>query len=643
MSSSSLFAILNIGTRGMSAQQGAIDVTSHNIANANTDGYSRQRAIIETTRPFGMPSLNSAAEPGQLGTGSQIASIQRVRDTFLDYQVRVETSTQGQYTARDTYLGNVESIFNEPSDNGISSLIGSFFNSWQTLANDAQSSNSRTIVVQQASALSDELNHTATQLANLKQNAQSNIKDDVFQINDILNQIDKLNQQIITVNVSGKTPNDLMDKRDQLLDSLSSKFNINIDKKNFDGTNVSPVDTAAGFDSTMVKSVNNTDVKRLSYVDNITKNTDGTYNITYYTLGDESSSANARTLSNVSLSASEYKQLDENRVLWSDKDGVAVDASGNELVDNPSAPSPQFTLSNLQLFTPSDGELKGYMSVQSDIDSYMGQLDNLAKTLAFSVNAVLSGVTGSGATTRLDSNGNPVAIQTTDYMPFFVNGDVANSNYTIEGSKNVLYDSSDPTTLAKLNNVLNSESNITAANISVNKQLVDDVMQIKTRLNDDEFATEGQNNLDGANDGKRAMAVAQLRNSLMMIQNINTSGAAGITSRADLFDAAKGGNSITVNSLGVSFTSNSGGTSMDNYFKDLIDKLGVQESQAKRVVTNQNTLLASFQQSRESNSGVSIDEEMANLIQYQHAYQANAKVISTVDDLLDVVVNGLKK
>jgi flagellar hook-associated protein 1 FlgK len=82
---------------------------------------------------------------------------------------------------------------------------------------------------------------------------------------------------------------------------------------------------------------------------------------------------------------------------------------------------------------------------------------------------------------------------------------------------------------------------------------------------------------------------------------------------------------------------------MDSFYKDTIDKLGIQSQEAQRMVTNQEALLENFQTSKASVSGVSLDEEMSNLIQYQHAYQANAKVISTIDDLLDVVINGLKK
>ncbi len=125
---SGLFSTFNVATRGMSAQQKAIDVTSHNIANANTEGYSRQRATMETTRPFGMPTMNNAIGPGQLGTGVQISTITRIRDSFLDYQVRTENGTKGLYEGREKFLTEIESIMNEPSDTGISTLVERFLN-----------------------------------------------------------------------------------------------------------------------------------------------------------------------------------------------------------------------------------------------------------------------------------------------------------------------------------------------------------------------------------------------------------------------------------------------------------------------------------------------------------------------------------
>jgi flagellar hook-associated protein 1 FlgK len=606
---SGLFSIFNIANRGMSTQQKAINVTSHNIANANTEGYSRQRAIIETTRPFGMPSLNNAAGPGQLGTGAQVSAIQRVRDSFLDYQVRTETSTYGEFSARDKFLSEIEGIFNEPSDTGISTLVGKFFDSWQSLAGNSQSSNSRTIVVQQAAALADSLNHTANQLQKLKENTQSVIKDTVFEVNDVLNQIDQLNQQIIGVKVAGEMPNDLMDRRDQLLDILSSKFNITIDKKNFEGYEVKAEDLISGNkadNSSLIKSENNKDVRRLSYIDSIVKNTDGTYNITYYKLGDKTTSLNAQTLTGVSLTDAQYKEVDECRVIWADAEGKAVTAGGTEF-------------SNMVLFKPSGGELKGYMSVQQDIDNYVDQLNKVAKVLAFSVNALHSGIEDTSVDTGK-----------LDYTPFFVNSVEANKTYP-----------STATLEEKLRALMDAESDITAANISVNKQLIDNVMLIKTKLNDDKYNYATDNTEDGATDNARALAIAQLRDKLMQIQNVGVAG--GINSREDMFNPLKSGNDIQKTGNSVTFVSDSKGMKIDNYFKDVIDRLGVQGAEAKRMVKNQESLLSSFQQTRESISGVSIDEEMANLIQYQHAYQANAKIISTVDELLDVVINGLKR
>lgn len=646
---SGLFATFNVAKRGMFTQQKAIDVTSHNIANANTDGYSRQTAIIQTTTPFGMPSLNNSVGPGQLGTGSEVASIERVRDAFLDYQVRNETSTYGTYTARDKFLSEIENIFNEPSDTGLSTLIGKFFDGWQQLSKQPQSSNARTVVAQQSEALANELNHTYSQLKSLKENTQMVIKDTVSDTNDILNQLDQLNQQIIGVKVAGQEPNDLMDKRDLLLDKLSSKLNISIDKKNFDGINLQqyvntadtdattpPADTADRTKSAyLLKAAPNDPVSRFSYIKDVTDdtatNTTGPYTLTltYYKKGDTTSQANMQTIQIKNIQTKDDLQkikgkIDECRVIWADRDGVAIDSNGKEVVDGTSIDASNWEQS-VKLFKPSSGEFKGYMSVQTDIDGYMDQLNKLAKALAFSVNALHSGQTSSNVPTST----NPVD---GDYVPFFVNGSAA--NYTTTNGKSVLYDAStgDTTNLKK---ALDGESDITAENISVNKQILEDVMQIKTRTNDDKYATESQNIQDGDTDGSRALSIAQLRQTLIKVQYMGDT----VKTRADLFDASKGGNTLN----GLVFKDNGEGMTIDNYFKDTVDKLGIQEQEATRIVNNQETLLAGFQESRDSTSGVSLDEEMANLVQFQHAYQANAKIISTVDELLDVVINGLKK
>jgi flagellar hook-associated protein 1 len=577
---SGLFSTFNVAKRGMYVQQKSIDVTSHNIANANTDGYSRQRAKIETTRPFGMESINSVSEPGQLGTGAQISAIERVRDSFLDYQVRTENSIMGQFSARDKFLSEVEAIFNEPSDTGISTMIGKFYDSWQQLSKQPQSSNARTVVAQQSAALADELNHTYNQLSKLKENAQAAINSTVFEINNILNQVKGLSEQISRVKIAGNMPNDLMDKRDLLLDQLSSKFNINIDKRNLEAVDVKSSDLTGTPDFNFVSAITDGKEKRLSYINSIEKTGTGfptDITITYSKLGDMSSGAEQATIKIIGVTEEQFKQIDQGRVLWANTAGEAVDGSGTPIPDNA-----VLTFDNINLFKPSNGELKGYMSIQTDVDEYIGQLNNLAKAVAFTTNAIHTGNEAAEA----------------GEVPFFINGE-------------------DRT----------KEEEITAANIAVNRAILDDVMKINA----------GESPQSGETDGSRALAIAQLRNVSIRIQDMNTK----IVSRADLFDDSKGGSKLQNNGLEIAGSVK--GMKIDNYFKDTIDRLGVQSQEAKRMVRNQEALLGSLEESRLSVSGVSLDEEMANLIQFQHAYSANAKVISTIDELLEVVINGLKR
>ncbi len=648
---SGLFGTLNISKSGMFTQQRCIDVTSHNIANANTDGYSRQRAELETTRPFPMPSMNNAVGPGQMGTGVTVTTVDRIRDSFLDYQIRVEKGVDGQYKGRDKFLSQIENIMNEPSDTGISKDIGNFFDSWNTLGTSAKESNARSIVAQNSLTLVTDLNHSYGELEKLKENTQTVIKDDVFDINSKLDQINKLNQEIMQVKVAGNSPNDLMDRRDLLLDNLSEKFGINVDRKQFEGNNVTtsdeskakeagddgrpPVD-ASGNNVNLVQAQFPDQACRFSFISSIKLKTPasgqttgkdgdaGDYTVTYYKNGDSTTSDNAVTINvkiedtgkvgdaNYVSASDKFKQLSQCRVLWADNKGVAlnVDTSsksqGTVTGNLPADSSVNFE--NLKLFQPPSGEVKGYISVQKDIDTYEGQLNKFAKALAFSVNGIVSQSKDTIADTSAEINN------------FFVNADA---------QKNGVYSGTD------LDKIVNAESEITAGNITVSDAIMNDPMKIKTAAKYD-----GNNRpISGESDGSRAVAVEKLRDSLMTVQNIDPNNAAK-TKKSDFLSDI-----FTVDDkTGLNVISNkTSGMTLDSYFKDTVDRLGIQEQQAKKTVTNQATLLAGFTQSRDSVSGVSLDEEMANLVQFQHCYQANAKLISTVDQLLDVVINGLKK
>lgn len=595
---SGLFGTLNISKKGLNTAQTTIDVTSHNISNANTDGYSRQRAKVEASTPI---TIDSSV--GQLGTGAQVSAIERVRDSFLDFQVRDETSTLGTNNVRSSFLSEVETIFNEPSEAGISTLMGKFFDAFQELSKQPSSSNTRTVAAQQTVTLTDALNNAYTKLDQLGDNAKNLLQTDVSDINSTLNQINKLNQEIKAVTTSGQAPNDLMDKRDILLDQLSSKFNISIEKGQFDSISVKPVDAQGMSSPNLVNGDSSDQGARFSYISSIQqdKNYPNITVISYYKLGDSSSSENLQTIRVADLSDAQKASLESGRILWADQNGQATKGDGFPIKNNEIV-----NANEIVQFKPSEGEVAGNISIQSDVTEYENQLNKLAKAVAFSVNAVHSGMTNT-----TDSNSEP----SKDYVPFFVNSSVA------------VYDSN--SNLANIDDTLNAEKDITAGNITINQEILNDVMKIKTKTNDDKFAYASENNLDGESDGARALAIANLRDSLLKVQDFGTN----IKTRSDL---------NTTNN-GMTITNDVSGTKLDAYFKDIIDKLGVQSQDAKRQATNQEAMVTSLTNSKASVSGVSLDEEMANLIQFQHAYQANAKVISTVDSLLDVVINGLKR
>ncbi|GAA0746562.1 flagellar hook-associated protein FlgK [Clostridium oceanicum] len=632
---SGLFGTLNIGKSGMFAQQGAINVTSHNISNANTEGYTRQRAELQTTRPYCKPSMQNYAGPGQVGTGVEIAAINRVRDSFLDYQTRVELGVQGQYSSRNKFLSQIENILREPTDTAISGLIGEFFDAWGSFSDQAETSNARSVVIEQSKSLVNQLNHTFNELEQLKSNTQTQISEDVFTMNSILNQINQVNQQIIQVKVAGQQPNDLMDRRDLLLDKLSEKFGIETSREEFQGLDLTASNRAKNFQGStsalggeppkvkvlddkgkvildknnkeitkslnLVQTLNPDDVGRFAYISDIkpapadeqeknkpiSKGDAGVYKVTYYKNGDTTSDDNKVTI-NVKISdTKDFERLDQCRVLWT-KDGDAITVDNN-IKNGQIGEGEGCEFSQLKLFEPPSGALRGYMSVQKDIDEYENKLNNLAKGLAFSVNAI-------------HTQSKDFEADTSTVMNFFVNGE----DSTEDG-----------------------EGKITAQNITINKKILENPMKIIA-------GSDPSTDKVGESDNARAMAISALRNTLMAIQKINRG-----STRADFLKenefAQKDGSIIKT------FSKNTSGMTLDGYFNDIVGNLGIATQEANRMTTGQASVLASYQQQRDSVSGVSLDEEFANLVQFTHCYQANGKVISTVDELLDVVINGLMR
>ncbi|MEN2258057.1 flagellar basal body protein [Paraclostridium benzoelyticum] len=131
---SGLLGSLQSARTGMGVSQASIQTTSHNINNLNTPGYSRQQVEQKARSAYSYPGYNSQLGAGQLGTGVEITDIVRVRNSFYDFQFRNESHTYGQIGVKYDHYSTMETIFNEPSETGISSSINNFFMSWQELS-----------------------------------------------------------------------------------------------------------------------------------------------------------------------------------------------------------------------------------------------------------------------------------------------------------------------------------------------------------------------------------------------------------------------------------------------------------------------------------------------------------------------------
>lgn len=213
---SSSFLGIEIAKSALFANQQAQQTVAHNVANANTEGYSRQRVILESTyTPYGMGSK------WQIGTGVKVADVDRVRDEFTDRQYRNENASLGEWDIQSNILKQVEAVFNEPSDIGVSSVLNKFWESLETLSQDASSQEARETVKEQGVTLANTINHAAAQLYEIISDINYRISIQVDEVNSIGSQIAQLNLQIQQAQADGTSAADLKDKRDLLLDQLS--------------------------------------------------------------------------------------------------------------------------------------------------------------------------------------------------------------------------------------------------------------------------------------------------------------------------------------------------------------------------------------------------------------------------------------
>jgi len=246
----SSFFGMQTSLKGLLAHQRMLDTTGHNIANASTKGYSRQEVALQASRAMQLTISNPTGGVGaQLGSGVDVLGFRRIRDQFLDSQYRAQNTNLNEWTAKADALDTAELSLSEPGENGINAQLATFWNAWSDLAGAANDNSAKQSLIQKSSGLADSIQTVRAQLVAAQQGAQGQydaIAGAGGEVDKIAAEIAGLNDVISKSMTVGEVPNDLLDRRDLLIDQLSGYGQVSVENLDNGSLNVSFVDGTTG-------------------------------------------------------------------------------------------------------------------------------------------------------------------------------------------------------------------------------------------------------------------------------------------------------------------------------------------------------------------------------------------------------------
>lgn len=619
----STFAGIEIGKRSLMAHTQQISTAGHNISNADTEGYSRQRVQIKTMDPLYRADLSRAETPGQLGQGSCIESITRLRDELLDQRIVAQGNQKSYWETREKYYSMIEDIYNEPDEISVRGNMDKYWQGWQELSMYPESQAARQAIVTRGESLAESIQQRFKSLSGVGSLINGDIEGSVRQVNDIAKQIASINSEIVKSKAVGDNPNDLMDRRDVLVEKLSKLANITSDNRDsdefmvhLDGHILVQGHLARGFDVEPV-----TDNSGYSKV--VWNDTGADAHISGGSLGalielrdvdirNEIQSLNTMTMNFADLVNDVHRNaVGANNVTGIDffsQQPFVTDASGNydRNGDGTNDSSYVFRFTGTNRLNPQEKVgLDGEMVLS-------GKNGNV--TVPYhatdTIEEVIARINDSDGEVKayLDRNSRLVLKATTAANaenPDFVIRHVEDSGLFLTGYSGILsmtgpegaYDFARADAVSSLRQDAQfavSPVQNPAAYISVNQEIKADVLSVAAA-----YPVRGRA-LSG--DGRAAVEIASIRNTYVMIGKDRT---------------------------------------FDDYFANSVTNVGLKGEQAETNYLSQNAVMNDLRGLRDSISGVNIDEELADIIKFQHGYNAAAKFVSVMDSLLDTVINRL--
>ncbi|OFZ78236.1 MAG: flagellar hook-associated protein FlgK [Bdellovibrionales bacterium RIFOXYD1_FULL_53_11] len=216
---------MNTGRSGMMAAKTAIATTGHNVANVNTEGYSRQRVQLSSQAPHVARGTKI-----MVGHGADVSRVERVNDEYIGKQLRNAERDLAHAEEKDVVLKQAEDIFNEMNGEGMNRLISRFFNEFRKLSNDPDSEAIRQSVREASQALVNDFHRVRRELIDVRNHIDARIEGNALEANSLADQIKELNLKIKSAEIAGASPNDLLDKRDEALRKLGSFMELTMHK-----------------------------------------------------------------------------------------------------------------------------------------------------------------------------------------------------------------------------------------------------------------------------------------------------------------------------------------------------------------------------------------------------------------------------
>lgn len=542
--------IFNLGASALNSLQRAISTTGNNIANANTDGYSRQEVEFASRTPNRIGGVT-------LGTGVKVSSIRRAYDQFLTQDVQARTSSSGYYSLYATTAEQIDNLMADPATS-ISSAMDQFFASMEAVANSPTSQPERQVMLSEAQTLATRFNYVDARLSELAENMNEQMSVFVVDINQYTQDIAQLNQQIARLErTPGGSPNDLLDQRDQAVESLA----------------------------------------KLVRVETRTQE-DGSINVFMSSGHRLVSQSGAETLR---LSAA-----------------VQPDGPVRVYISAPGGSDTELTESAF------GGELGAALDVSNNvIDRARRDIGLLALGLTDTFNTqhklgdTLNQVAGSDFFTAIT----PVTTASTlNSVTTTVSAVIDDATQLTGASYQIDYTDSAVTITNLATNV---SQDINGTTISLDG-LTFTVSPFSNQTDGDRFLVEPT--------GRAASAITVALSDTSDIAAANSGGNVGDNRNLLSLIALRDANSLK------------GGTqSVYDIYNNAVAQVAVDTRSARANADTEQSLLQSVTDRRDGITGVNLEEEAANLIRYQQAYQAAAQIISTANDVFDTLLRATSR